>query len=477
MVNTRDNTNSLGIVLTQPTLELLTDSMVRQFEVDGGLLTLNFNLEALKQIRAQSTGDVTISLTQVTELSNEARTLIGTRAVYNITFSYIKDGRTVNITSLNNGSVTVSIPYTPGQNEAVGYLFGVYIDGSGQASRIPGSAYDTNSGCIIFITNHFSVYGSGYTAPSAKFTDIATHWAKESIDYAVGRGLFSGTAGITFSPDTAMDRGMLVTVLGRLAGADISAYKISSLSDVAAGKYYLPYVEWAYKKGIVSGIGGGKFAPERAVTREEIAVIFENYAKATGYMLPVTREAAAYADAGRIGSTTYKAAVTAIQQAGIMMGGSGNKLNPKASATRAEVSSMLHRYIKLTIEPATAQGWALNDAGQYLYYRNGKAFTGIQIIAGAKYFFNADGTLKTGWVKDGDNWRFYSGSKAAAGWWDIDSGETKKTYYFTKDTLMVSGKWLQIDGKWYYFYADGSLARSTVVDSYEVDENGARATK
>lgn len=157
----------------------------------------------------------------------------------------MKDGKTVNITSLNKGSVTLSIPYTPGQNEAVGYLFGVYVDGNGNAIRISGSTYDANSGGIIFDSNHFSMYGVGYTAPSAKFTDISTHWAKESIDYVVGRGLLAGTS------DTTMSRGMLVTALGRLAGADISGYKTSSFTDVAVGSTFQPYIEWAYKKGII----------------------------------------------------------------------------------------------------------------------------------------------------------------------------------------------------------------------------------
>jgi glucan-binding YG repeat protein len=75
---------------------------------------------------------------------------------------------------------------------------------------------------------------------------------------------------------------------------------------------------------------------------------------------------------------------------------------------------MLHRYVKLTIDSATAQGWTLNDAGQYLYY---------------------------------------------------------------KDGIMVTGKWLQIEGKWYYFNSDGSLAKSTRIDGYAVDENGVRKEK
>ena len=471
-----DTAKSLGIVLPRTVLKSLIDAGTKQFEIGGVIVSLNFDKKALDELYSQSTGDITITIRPAQKLSETAKKVIGTRPVYDVTVSYVKDGKTVNITSLGSGSVTLSLPYTPGKNETAGYLYGVYVDGSGKASRISGSAYDANSGRLILGSNHFSVYGVGYSTPTEKYTDIAGHWAKESIDYAVGRGLFSGTTDTKFSPDTAMNRGMLVTVLGRLAGADVSRYKTSSFTDVAADKYYLPYVEWAYQKGIVSGTGNGRFEPERAVIREEIALILQNYAKATGYTLPVTREGAAYADASSIGSA-YTDAVKAMQQAGIVMGGNGNKFNPKSSATRAEVSAMLHRYIKLTIDHATAQGWAQGDAGQYLYYKDGKILTGTQTIDDVKYFFETTGVLKTGWVREGDNWRYYSGNTMLVGFWDLGADGSNKTCYFTKDGIMIAGKWLQIDGKWYYFYPDGSLARSIVIDGYEVDENGVRKKK
>ena len=463
----------LTATLTQSSLNSLVSAGVSQLEVNGAPVSLGLDLNALKEIQKQSTGNISITIAPATGLSKETKALLGNRPVYSIIISYVdKNGKAQTINSLGSGTATLSIPYTPGKNEAVGYLFGVYVDANGKAQRIPGSAYDANSRSLLIPTGHVSVNGVGYTAPSTRFTDIGAHWGKEAIDYVVGRGLLSGTSETIFAPNTAMTRGMLVTALGRLAGVDTKSYTTNSFTDVKADSAFRPYIEWAYKKGIIQGIGNQQFAPDRAITREEIAVIFANYAKATGYKLPVTREAATYADASSIGSV-YKTAVTAMQQAGIMMGGTDNRFNPKSNATRAEVSSILHRYIKLTIDPTTAQGWAKNDAGQYLYYKDGKVLTGTQTIDGTKHFFNTDGTLKTGWVKDGDNWRYYSGNKAAMGWMDISD----KRYYFTKDGLMVSGKWLQIDGKWYYFYADGVLAKSTKVDSYEVDENGVRKTK
>lgn len=80
-------------------------------------------------------------------------------------------------------------------------------------------------------------------------------------------------------------------------------------------------------------------------------MIFDRYAKVTGYILPAVSEASVYADTEKIGSP-YRAAVTTMQKAGIMTGGIGNKFNPKGNATRTELSSMLNRYVKLTIKSA-----------------------------------------------------------------------------------------------------------------------------
>ena len=468
---------SLTTTLSRDSLNSLVVTGVSSLALTGSPVSLSLDLIALQEIREKSSGDISITIAPATGLSTEAKTLLGNRPVYNIDIRYVTDGKAVNVTTLGIGTATLSIPYIPERNEAVGSLFGVYVDTNGKAQHLLGSAYDPNSGSVIFTTTHLSLYGIGYTAPSAKFTDIPSHWGKESIDYVVGRGILSGTSNTTFEPDTAMTRGMLVTTLGRLADVNIKAYTTGSFTDVAADKYYTPYIEWAYKKGIVQGIGSQQFAPDRAVTREEIAVIFANYAKATGYPLPVAREATAYTDASHIGST-YNAAVAAMQHAGIMMGGSNNRFNPKSNATRVELSVMLHRYIKLTIDPATAQGWAKNDAGQWLYYKNAKPLIGWQTIDGVKYYFYATGALQTGWVKDDTgNWCFYFGNVRVIGWWDIGSGDAKRTHYFDTKGSMTAGKWLQIDEKWYYFNADGSLARNTIIDGYEVDENGVRTPK
>ena len=359
-----------GVSLSSTTLKLLTESKVPQYRISGGPVSLDLNLEALKEILKQSTSDVTITLSPVTKLSRKTRLLIGTRPVYNITLSYIRDGKTINISSLGDGRATLSIPYTPNKKETVGCLFGVYIDSKGNAMRISESTYNANRGGILFDSNHFSMYGVGYTAPSVKFSDTTTHWAKESIDYIISRGLFKGTSSTTFSPNKSISRGMLVTVLGKLARIDVKDYKTSSFTDVKASNTSQPYIEWAYKEGILGSVGNRQFAPNRVVTREELAVILQSYAKVTGYTLPITREATTFSDSSSINSS-FKAAVTAMQQAGLMNSKSNGSFDPKGSTSRAELAVILHRYIELMIDPTTANGWVKNDSGQRLYYKDG----------------------------------------------------------------------------------------------------------
>lgn len=428
--------SSLEIVMTDQALENLLETGVSSLEINSSIIGLSFDLEALKEIMNQSKGAVTVSIIPVSNLSGDAKKMIGSRTVYDISLTYEKNGKTRKITSLGKGNININLPYTPGKNEAAGCLFGVYVDSKGKAIRMEDSVYDENSGSVIIDSGHLSIYGVGYSDAGKKYSDIKSHWAKEAIDYMLSRGLISGTTSSKFSPDKAVSRSTLVTALGKLAGIDVNKYKKVSFSDVESSIYYAPYAEWAYKEGIISA-ESGKFGPDKTVSREEAALIFSNFINACGYSLPTVREAVSFADKADIGNSCQDA-VKAMQQIGIMMAEGDNKFNPKANVTRAQASMMLYRLIKLTIDPDTAQGWAVNDAGQKMYYRDGKALTG---------------------------------------WHNIGSGDSIKRYYFTEDAIMVSGKWLEIDEKWYYFNTDGSLAVSTKVDGYEVDENGVRKTR
>ena len=175
------------------------------------------------------------------------------------------------------------------------------------------------------------------------FADVReSDWYYHNVEYAYLSSLFSGKSATTFAPNTPMTRGMLVTVLGRMAGADVSGYTVS-FDDVADGVYYAQYTEWAREKDIVSGVGGNSFAPDQIITRQDMAVMLARFAAAMGLAAPDMNTPAAFADAESIAAYA-KDAAAAMQKAGIISGKPGGVFDPTAGATRAEVAAILHRF-------------------------------------------------------------------------------------------------------------------------------------
>ena len=176
-----------------------------------------------------------------------------------------------------------------------------------------------------------------------KYPDINNHWAASSIAFVVNRGLMGGVADGQFGPNLQLTRGMLVTILGRLEGFDASKYTTSSFSDVSGDAWYAASVQWAAEMGIVSGVGDGKFAPDQAITREQLAAILANYAAKKNIELK-DGPSVKFVDSNQI-SPWAAGAMDAMVKAGIIRGNADGTLNPQGTATRAEVATMLERFI------------------------------------------------------------------------------------------------------------------------------------
>ena len=181
-------------------------------------------------------------------------------------------------------------------------MFGICFANSALCRSVSYTHLDADQKAIIFQMTQAGIYGVGYDAKVSAFTDIENHWAKDNIFFVVSRGLLNGTSATTFSPNTGMTRGMFVTALGRLAGIDPADYQAGKFTDVKADAYYVPYVNWAASKGIVSGTTDTIFAPGSQITREQMAVILKNYAAKLGYTIPKTLEAVTFADNTKISS-------------------------------------------------------------------------------------------------------------------------------------------------------------------------------
>ena len=183
--------------------------------------------------------------------------------------------------------------------------------------------------------------------PEATFTDVSeTAWYKNSVDYAVEHGLMNGTGTNTFEPESTMTRAMLVTVLWRYANAPKPG--ANPFTDVPNGKWYTDAVAWAAENGVVNGVGDGKFEPDGSVTREQMATILYRYAQKVGIDTSKHTELSAFPDASRV-SAYARAPMQWIVAEGVIGGSRENGqdwLNPQGNATRAEIATILMRFIE-----------------------------------------------------------------------------------------------------------------------------------
>ncbi len=360
------------ITLKADMIDTLVRKRVKSFTIGTDqMMDLGFTLDTIKELNRQTNGDIILKMKNSTVSSGEAKSAIGNRPVYDISLWTVKNNKEIRLTDLNKKSIRIAIPYVPAKGEQTGNLYALSVDAAGKVQRITKSSYDADQKAVIFYVDHPGIYGIGYDAKGANFTDIANHWAKDNILFAVSRGLLSGTSETTFSPDDAMTKGMFIAALGRLAGVDPAGYQTGTFTDVKADADYAPYVNWAVSKGIVDGTSDTTFSPDSSITREQMAVIMKNYAAKLGYAVPKTLEAATFADNENISSWAKKA-VKSMQQAGVLAGKTNNRFDPKGTATRAEVAAVLRRFVEIDIDPQTANGWTQNDSGEWSYYKNGK---------------------------------------------------------------------------------------------------------
>ena len=318
-------------------------SDVKEVRIVSEIVNFTLDLNTLKEIKSKVGTDVNVSAEKVTnkDLSPSAKKLVGDRPIYDLTITS-KSNKT--LTDFGKGKIKVSIPYELDKNEKASSLVALYIDSLGNATEVKNSVYDSKTETLNFTTDHFSKFAVGYKTVS--FSDIENHWAQDSIEFVVGEGLFGGTGDGKFSPNISMTRGMFVTVLYRLSGETPVNYSMT-FTDVNKDAYYAEAVRWATSEEIVKGISATEFAPNGEVTREQMAVILYNYAQSADIKLSEVNKEIKFADDTKTSKWAEKE-VKAMQMAGTLNGRENNNFDPKGTATRAEVSTMLQRFIEMS---------------------------------------------------------------------------------------------------------------------------------
>ena len=195
----------------------------------------------------------------------------------------------------------------------------------------------------LTLTNSTVVY-AGWNP----FTDVGSgDWFYEDVLYVYNQGLMEGTGADTFSPDAAVTRGQVVTILWRMAGSPAVNFAMD-FSDVTEDTWCAEAIRWAASEGIAQGFADGSFGQDVYVSREQLAAFLYREVQHQGggftgmWYFPLN-----YPDIEELGAFADEAMHWCVMT-GVLQGTADGRLAPKATADRAQLSAILHRY--LTVE-------------------------------------------------------------------------------------------------------------------------------
>ena len=184
--------------------------------------------------------------------------------------------------------------------------------------------------------------------PIWPFADAApTAWYHDGVHYCVEKGLMHGISANKFLPDGSVTRAQLAAILWRLEG-NPAPVSTADFSDVADGAWYAEAVRWAVGSGVVKGYADGRFRPNDAVTREQMAALLYRFAGYKGYDVSIGGDTniLRFVDGAAVGGYAVPAMRWACGS-GLMTGAQrdgGMALAPRDTATRAQTATLLTRF-------------------------------------------------------------------------------------------------------------------------------------
>ncbi|WP_286723897.1 S-layer homology domain-containing protein [Pelotomaculum sp. PtaB.Bin117] len=246
----------------------------------------------------------------------------------------------------NSGApVTVSIPYKPTPQELRNPQGIVvwYIDGDGRAVSVPNGKYDPRTGMVTFTTTHFSDYAVAYNP--VEFGDVAEGaWYYGAVSFIAAREITNGTGGGNYSPEAGLTRGEFIVLMMRAYGIDPDENPAGNFAD-AGDTYYTGYLAAAKRLGISAGVGSNLYAPDNQITRQEMFTLLYNALKVIE-QLPegiLGKALTDFADSGDVAAWATEA-MTLLVETGTVSG-SGGRLNPTGTTTRAEMAQVLYNLL------------------------------------------------------------------------------------------------------------------------------------
>ena len=311
-------------------------------ETSHGIITVPSNMLTGVEDADGDKAQISIGEGDKSLLPESVKAAIGDRPLIQLTLSI--DGKQTGWSN-PNAPVTVSIPYTPTAAELLHpeSIIVWYIDGSGNVVTIPNGRYDAATGMVTFSTTHFSDYAVVYNKVS--FNDVAsTAWYGKAVSFIAAREITTGTGGGNYSPEAKLTRGEFIVLMMRAYGISPDANPTDNFTD-AGNIWYTGYLAAAKRLGISAGVGNNQFAPEKEITRQEMFTLLYNALKVIG-QLPEGdsgKTLTDFTDADDIASWGEEA-MTLLVKTGTVSG-SGGKLMPTDTTTRAEMAQVLYNLL------------------------------------------------------------------------------------------------------------------------------------
>ena len=187
-------------------------------------------------------------------------------------------------------------------------------------------------------------------ASRVSFLDTNEHWAKDYIEVLAAKGIVKGMGENVFEPDAQLTKAQFLTMLSNLVpNLDLGIYPDAGFTDVVPTEWYVPYVNWGYANKIILGNPDKTFGPNSPITREQMTVILNNFAKATSLEIEQKMDNIVFTDQGMV-SPWAAIAVSKITKAKIMNGRPEGNFDPQGFASRAEASKVVFMFMNLIDE-------------------------------------------------------------------------------------------------------------------------------
>lgn len=200
------------------------------------------------------------------------------------------------------------------------------------------------TGGVDFYPRTFYREDDGFKFPIDVSEDA---WYANAVRYCIENGIMAGTGENRFSPDADVTRSQFVLILARIDGVDLDdeEYDGTLFDDVEEDQWYSRAVVWAAKNGYTSGVGNGAFAPDAALTREQVALFLRTYSEKNGVDVSAAAALDSYTDKDEISAWALKGVEWAVAE-NLISGTTETTIAPKLITSRAQIAVIATNYLE-----------------------------------------------------------------------------------------------------------------------------------